>query len=294
MAIDLVTNFSGHVDEEFSTESKKSLVTNNDYSWSGAHSIVIYSVTTSDMHDYDRDGSGENWNRFGPVSGLDTTTQELTLKKDRSFVFAVDKMDVDETKQALAAAEALARQIRQRVIPEVDTYTFGVMCENAGIKPDPIALTAANIYGEILKASEALDNAEVPETGRTLILAPSVYTLLKKSKDIIMETNVGNDLRLKGVLAIVDGMSIMKCPANRLPENFGFMIAHSIATVAPTKLEDFRIHRDPPGISGSLIEGRIVFDAFVLKNKKSGIYYQALPAATPPDDEDGGEDEDKT
>ena len=196
MAIDLVKEFTGHVDEEFSTESKKSLVTNNDFSWNGAHSIVVYSVTTSEMHDYDRNGSGENWNRFGPVAGMDTTTQELTLTQDRSFVFAVDKMDVDETKQALDAAKALARQIRQKVIPEVDSYTFNKMCEGAGIKPDAKKLDAANIYGEILAATEALDNAEVPEQGRTLILSPSVYKMLKQSKDIIMETDVGNDLRL--------------------------------------------------------------------------------------------------
>lgn len=272
--VDLVKEFTGHVDEEFATESKKSLVSNSDFSWNGAHSIVIYTVSTSEMHDYDRDGTGENWNRFGPVAGLDTTTQELTLSQDRSFVFAVDKMDIDETKQALDAAQALARQIRQKVIPEVDAYTFNKMCEGAGIKPEAVELTAANIYQKILAASEAMDNSEVPETGRVLVLSPSTYTMLKQSKDIILETDIGNDLRLKGVLAIVDGMTVVKVPANRLPADFGFMVAHPVACCAPTKLEDFRIHRDPPGLSGSLIEGRIVFDAFVLNNKANGIYYQ--------------------
>ena len=42
------------------------------------------------------------------------------------------------------------------------------------------------------------------------------------------------------------------------------------------KLEDYKIHRDPPGISGSLVEGRIVYDAFVLENKAKAIYYQAV------------------
>ena len=43
------------------------------------------------------------------------------------------------------------------------------------------------------------------------------------------------------------------------------------------KLEDYRVHADPPGISGSLVEGRIVYDAFVLDNKAKAIYYQAIP-----------------
>ena len=89
-------------------------------------------------------------------------------------------------------------------------------------------------------------------------------------------------MRLKGVIANLDGAAVVKVPSVRLPVNFGFMLAHPVATVAPTKLEDFRIHQDPPGISGSLVEGRICYDAFVLSNKKTGIYYQALPAATPP------------
>ena len=41
------------------------------------------------------------------------------------------------------------------------------------------------------------------------------------------------------------------------------------------KLQDYRIHSDPPGISGSLVEGRVVYDAFVLQNKAKAIYYQA-------------------
>ena len=46
--------------------------------------------------------------------------------------------------------------------------------------------------------------------------------------------------------------------------------------MAPTKLEDYRVHQDPPGISGDLVEGRVCYDAFVLDNKKAAIYYQAV------------------
>lgn len=208
------------------------------------------------------------------MAGLDATTEEMTLKKDRSFTFAIDKLDQDETQNQLAAASALARQNREVTIPEVDAYTYGVMCENAGNKPEAIALTAENIYTEILNGSQALDDAEVPETGRVLVVAPAGYALMKKCKDITMETNVGNELRLQGVIGILDGMNVQKIPANRLPEGFGFMIAHPCATVAPVKLEDYTVHENPPGISGSLVEGRICYDAFVLDNKASAIYYQ--------------------
>lgn len=280
MPIDLAEKFAPYTDEQFSTESKKSLLTNTDLDWTGAHSVRVYKVSTSQMNDYDRSWKQrEHWSRYGPVESLDATTEEFTLTRDRSFTFAIDKLDQDETKQQLAAASALARQNREVVIPEVDSYVYGVMCEDAGSKPDPVALTADNIYTEILAASQALDDAEAPETGRVLVVTPAVYALMKKCPDIAMETDVGNELRLKGVIGVLDGMTVLKVPAVRLPSDFGFMVAHPCATVAPTKLEDYTIHENPPGISGSLVEGRIVYDAFVLDNKAEAIYYQAMTPA---------------
>lgn len=281
MAINLVTTFKPLVDEKFTTASKKSLLTNTDFDWTGAHTIKVYKISTSAMNDYGRTGpAAGNWSRYGAVSSLDAVTEEMTLKKDRSFTFAIDKLDTDETAQQLQAASALERQLREVVIPEVDSYTYGIMCANAGTKPAAKALTATNIYTEILAGSETLDNAEVPETGRALVVTPATYALMKKCKDIILETDITAEMRVKGVIGILDGMTVQKIPANRLPAGFGFMIAHPCATVAPTKLEDYTIHDNPPGISGALVEGRICYDAFTLDNKVKAIYYQAQPTAS--------------
>lgn len=280
MAIDLVTKFAPYTDEMFKNESKKSLLTNNDFDWTGAHTVKVYKISTATMNDYDRSNTASasegRWSRYGNIQSLNATTEEFTLTKDRSFTFAIDKLDTDETAQQLAAASALARQQREVIIPEVDKYVYNVICTGAGTKPAAVELTAENIYTEILKASQTLDDAEIPETGRILIVTPATYLLMKQCKDITMETEIGNDMRLKGVVSNLDGASVVKVPASRLPENFGFLLAHPSATVAPTKLEDYKIHQDPPGISGSLVEGRICYDAFILDNKKNALYYQAL------------------
>ena len=281
MAINLVTQFQPYVDEIFTKESKKELVTNQDFDWTGAHTIKVYKISTGTMNDYDRagTGSGAKGSRYGAVQSLDATTEEFTLKKDRSFTFAIDKLDTDETAQQLAGASALARQQREVVIPEVDSYVYGVIAAGAGTKPAAVALTPENIYDEITKATNVLDNAEVPDEGRFIIVSPDVYRIMKKSKDIMMETDVDTQLRKQGVVSNLDGASVIKVPATRLPENCGFIMCHPCATVAPTKLEDYKIHQDPPGISGSLVEGRICYDAFVLDNKKTAIYYQELAKA---------------
>lgn len=276
MSIDLTTKFLPYVDEMFSEESKKSLLTNQDFTWEGAYAVRVYKISTTAMTDYGRSGPATgNWSRYGAVADLDATTAPLALSKDRSFTFVIDRLDTDETAGQLAAATALARQQREVIIPEVDAYTYDIMCSNAGTKPTALALTKTNIYEEILKGSEVLDNALVSEAGRCLVVTPATYTLMKQCPDIAMETDIGNDLRLKGVISMLDGMNVIKVPAARLPEKFGFLIAHPCATVAPTKLESYKAHEDPPGISGSLVEGRIVYDAFVLDNKKMALYYQA-------------------
>ena len=123
MAIELVTQYSPYVDEIFTKESKIDILTNKDYSFTGAKTVKVYKVSTSKMNDYARNGGNTSWSRYGEIKDLDATTEDMTLKKDRSFTFVVDKLDKDETGGTLSGASALARQVRQVVIPEVDTYT---------------------------------------------------------------------------------------------------------------------------------------------------------------------------
>ncbi|NJP41490.1 hypothetical protein HCH52_10570 [Oscillospiraceae bacterium HV4-5-C5C] len=280
MSIDLAKKYSSNVDELFTAESKKALLTNTDYDWTGAHTVVVYKLSTVEMQDYARNvpkdsSDPESISRYGKLFDLDATTQEMMLTRDRSFIFNVDRLDVDETEGSLEAAQALARQLREKVVPEVDTYTFGKIVAGAGIVATAEPLTEANVYSAILAGSEALDDKEVPETERVLMVTPAVYTMLKKATEFD-NTDIGADLKLNGVIGILDGMQVIKVPATRLPDKFGFVIAHPSATVAPVKLEDYHVHNDTPLSSGSIVTGRICYDAFVLDNKKNGIYYQPL------------------
>lgn len=274
MAINLVTRFQPYVDEAFTAGSKASMLTNKDFDWSGAHTIKIHKVNTVPMSDYDRAGTGENASRYGALGKVENTIEEMTLTKDRSFTFVIDTLDNDETDGVLSAAAALGRQQREVIIPEVDTYVYSVMTANAGTKVTSVTLTSNNLYDEIIQATETMDNNDVPDTGRILTVTPATYRLLKKCPDLDIDCDITAEQKAKGVVGMIDGMDVVKLPAKRLPTKFGFMIAHPVATVAPTKLEEYRTHDNPPGISGKLVEGRIVYDAFVLDNKKMAIYYE--------------------
>lgn len=280
MSMELVTKFAPKTDELFKAESKLSLLTNTNFDWSGAHSVKVWKISTAQMNDYARNryesdlDSAASISRYGKLLDLSSQTEEMILKKDRSFIFNIDRLDVDETAQQVEAESALARQLREVVVPEVDKYVYNVIVTEAGEKA-VAALNKSNVYTSILKGNEHLDNCEVPDTERVLVVTPATYALLKQATEFDT-TDVGADMKLRGVVAELDGMQVVKVPANRLPENFGFMIVHPSATVAPTKLEDYGMHTDTPLSSGTIVTGRICYDAFVLDNKKNGIYYHAL------------------
>lgn len=282
MSMDLVHKFAPYTDELFKAESKTALVTNTDFDWSGAHTVSIWKISTVELNDYSRNRTGDrepesvSISRYGELKDLSTQLQEMILSKDRSFIFNVDKMDEDETAGQVKAATALARELRQVVIPEVDSHVYAKMAAGAGTIKTAAALTAGNIYDAILEGSEALDNKEVPDTERCIVVTPATYKLLKQA-DLFDKTDIGAEMKKLGVIAAIDGNCVIKIPANRLPDKFGFMIAHPSATVAPVKLEDYGIHNDTPLSSGSIVTGRIVYDAFVLDNKKFGIYYHPIP-----------------
>lgn len=277
MAIELATKYMPYVDEVFTQESKRDLITNNGFSFTGAGTVKIYKIGTAPMNDYGRAGAaGGNWSRYGALENVDAETEEMTLEKDRSFTFVIDALDSDETGRTLAGATALARQVREVVIPEVDTYTYNFMAQAAGTRvkvTDTDDVIETEIYDHILRATETMDNALVPETGRVIIVPPSTHRIMKRNKEIIMSTEIGANDRKKGVIGIIDGCTVVRVAAARLPEGCIFMMAHPSATVAPLKLESYRTHTNPPGINGELVEGRINYDAFVLDNKKMGIYY---------------------
>lgn len=281
MSIALAKKYAPYTDELFKAESKISLLTNQDFDWTGAHSVLVWKVGTVALNDYSRnrdsdfEESAATLSRYGKIIDLDAQTEEMLLSKDRSFIFNIDRLDEDETAGQIAAASALARELREVVVPEVDSYTYNVMVTKAGTKATAAALTKDNVYTSILAGSEIMDDAEVPDTERVLVVTPKTYTLLKQATEFD-STEVGADMKLKGVVGILDGMAVVKVPAARLPENFGFMIAHPSATVAPVKLEDYGTHDDTPLSSGSIVTGRICYDAFVLDNKAKGIYYHPI------------------
>ena len=258
MAVNLATKFQKKVSERFAAESKTKLLTNDDYDWVGSGAIKIYSVDTVAMGNYTRSGA----NRYGSPSELGTTLQTWTLARDRAFTTTIDRRNNDESNFVTEAGKFLARQLREVVTPEIDTYVLAAIgtaaaADNRDDIVTDAATTAANAYVNFLAMNADISDNQAPEDGRVAVMTAQYYNFLKQSGFVLASDSAYGDLK-KGSLGTVDGVKIVICPSSRMPANTNLIITHPVATTAPMLLTDYITHKNAPGINGWLVEGRVV------------------------------------
>lgn len=271
MAINLASKYSTKVDERFKLKSLTELGINRDYDWSGVKTVSVWSIPTVAMNDYTRTGLA----RYGAAAELQDTKQDMTLTRDRSFTFTIDKGNYNEQMMVKNAGKALARQIDEVIVPEVDIYRLAAMAAAAtaaGGVTAATAITSANAYSNFLKAGEYMSDNKVPLERRVAFVTPQFYSFIKLDPSFLKASDTGQGLLINGVVGQVDGVKIVVVPSSYFPANTAFIMAHPAATVAASKLEDYKTHDNPPGINGWLVEGRIIYDAFVLANKNKALY----------------------
>ena len=279
MAINLATKYATQIDEVIRKGTLTGAGVNNDVDFVGAKTVKIYSMDTAPLNDYNASGS----NRYGNPVELEDTTQEMTMTQAKSFSFTIDKTNaVDSPEGVRDAGKALQREIDREIIPEVDRYRLAVFANKAGIRMF-IENTAANAYTSFLAANTAVTDEEFPVDGRVAFCRTSFIELLKKSTEFTKNTDLAQDqIIFKGQVGMCDGVAIIAVPSRRMPAGVTFIITHPMCAPAPVKIQDYKIHVDPPGIAGHLVEGLIYHDCFVFDKKKAGIAanYGVLEALT--------------
>lgn len=267
MAIEYAAKYSGKVDERFAIASMTAQAVNNDYEFTGVDTVKVYSIPTVALNDYELTGLS----RYGTPTDLQNEVQTLVLTQDKAFTFVIDRKSLDDTQGAMEAGRALRRQIDEVIIPTVDKYRLQVMADGAG-KTGTGTITKTNAYTALLEGTGTLLEAGVPMTGRIAYVTPAFYAAIKQDSSFIRSGDAAQEMLIRGSVGVVDGVNIIPVPASYLPSGTNFLLTHKVATVGPVKLESYKIHDNPPGINGKLVEGRIRYDAFVLKNKAAAVY----------------------
>lgn len=267
--INLAEKYSKQVQERFYEDSytQSSFATDLDAEFVGVKTVRVYEVDTAPMNDYTRSGTS----RYGTPKELNDNVYEFQMKKDRSFTYTIDKGNQAEQMNIKEAGKTLRRQMREVVTPEIDEYRMKVWAEQAG---QHVALTAApsksTIVEALMDANVALDKKHVPKKNRTFYIDISYYKYLKLASEWIGIDVLGRKSLEQGVIGTFDGVPVKALAT--VPTDVYFMLIYKNSAISPMKLKDYKIHSDVPGISGNLVEGRVMYDAFVKPTMANGIY----------------------
>lgn len=277
MAINLASKYEKKVAERFTTRSKTDAHVGKDYEFTGVKSITVYNVDTVAMTDYTRSGTA----RFGTLTELGDTKQDLKLTKDRAFTFSIDAGNASEQFNIKQANACLKRQIDEVVTPEIDKYrlkawvdgnTDGTTANNVAVPTlKDGALTKANVVEKIFTANATMTDKNVPIEGRVLFISELDFLKFKLSDQVTGTDGIAAENLRRGYRGTIDGLSVVTVPSSYMPTNVNFIIKHRSATVDPFKLKNYRVHKNPMGVDGDVVEGRIIYDSFVLATKKDGI-----------------------
>lgn len=268
MAVEYASKYSSKVDERFTLGSLTNGIVNSEYDWLGVSTVKVYSIPTVALGDYSLTGTS----RYGIPAELGNEAQEMTVTKDRSFTFTIDRKSYDDTQMTMEAGKALRRQVDEVIIPEVDAYRIAALVTGAPVgNIKTLAVTKLNAYEEFLAVQEILDDAKVPTGGRVVLATSGYYNKVKLDESFTKKGDMATQIAINGIVGEIDGVPVIKAPKSYFPANVDFVITNAIVMPSPVKLQEYKIHTDAPGISGWLVEGRIRYDAFVLNEKATAI-----------------------
>ena len=266
--VNLASKFEKWVDEAFARESILTGATNNRVDFTGVNEVSVYSVDKMDMNDYQRSGT----NRYGTPEEIGDTVQTFKITKDRSFTGTIDEGNAQDQYNIKGASERLHIQMREVVTPEIEQYVLQVWAEGAGKSTAGTAPTAETLLGLIQTGASYMNNHHVPKRGRSIFIAETYAAMLPNLANLTYLERLGSQALTENKLPRVAGFDVHVVPDTDMPTGVYFILQHKDACPFVKKLQTLKVHKDPPGINGNLIEGRVRYWAGVLSQKADGIY----------------------
>lgn len=265
--INYASKYSPLVDERFTQVSLTQAAINTDLDFTGVNTVNVYSMYTADLNDYSMTGTS----RYGTPTELEDSTQTLVLTQDKAFTFSIDRRNYEDSMMVREAGRALNRQLTEVIVPEVDKYRLAKLTADAGTKTYG-AITSENAYTSFLAGVTTLLDAKAPLAGTFAFIGSNLYTQIRLDPSFIKASDMAQTMLVNGQVGTIEGIPVIHVPSTLLPDNVEFIITNRIAMPSAQKIESYKIHENPVGISGWLIEGRIYYDAWVLTNKAPVVY----------------------
>jgi hypothetical protein len=99
--------------------------------------------------------------------------------------------------------------------------------------------------------------------------------MLRLSKQFIGVEALAKEALVKGAVGTFMGAQVVTVPDDYLMKGENkayFLIVYKNSVLQPKKVQDYFVKENPAGINGALIEGRFIYDAFVIGAKCDGVY----------------------
>lgn len=265
--ITLATKFESRTSDLIKAKRKSKGFTNQDWNWDGVDTIKVMTLSDPDLIDYNPNGA----NRYGEPSEIEDTVQTWQLTEDRAWTKTIDKKNKDDAMSIRQPGKYLAQVTKNKMIPEIDAYLFQILGTAAAVydRDDVVAdsaVTSSTAYSTFTTMTADITDREAPEEGRVAAMTAAYYNLLKQG-GFVLDTGGFEKSRHDGDLGTVDNVKIEIVPSSRMPAATDLIISHSSVLVAPEKLIDYTLHKNPQGISGELLEYRHRYDGFADVNK---------------------------
>ena len=222
----------------------------------------------------------------------ESTATSLTIDKGKYWSFVSDDVDRKQTdvKQWIEAwtddaAEQMKINIDTDVLANVlaDAHASNVGAAAGvisggialGVTTTPLTMTAGTILEKIVDMGVVLDEQNVPETGRFLVMNPLLSALVKKSD--LRDASIAGDatsLLRNGMLGMIDRFTLFNSNllAGDNTNGYACIFGHSDAITFATQLVKSKTQDNPNGF-GLLHRGLQVYGYDVVKPEALGVAY---------------------
>ena len=289
--INYATQFMADIMQKYSRELLTADLTTQNVTFLNANTIKIPFLSV---------GGYKNHSRAGGFNSQDVVKKDMikTLSFDRDVELFVDTMDVDESNQAVSAANVTNVFITEHGIPETDAYRISKLYadfiaegeDNPAGVADKTVITKENVLSIFDGYMTAMDEAEVPEEGRILYVTPAISDMIKNAVGVSRNLNVGNaaDSAINRAINALDNVKIVKMPSGRMKTAYNFedgyvpavgakqinmVLVHPRSVIACDKHSYIRLWPEGTHTKGDgwLYQNRKYGDLFVVNNRKDGI-----------------------
>lgn len=143
---------------------------------------------------------------------LATTDQSLLIDQAKYFNFQVD--DVDAAQAAGDLMDTAMGRAAYALADVSDAFLLGTIAAGGsasnyvGSSASPVALTANNVYENIIKLRTAMDKANVPTSGRSIVIPPEVYALLLMDERFTKVDSLAPNVVVNGLVGRVGGFDV--------------------------------------------------------------------------------------